>query len=84
MGIYIEKNMYIISNNNSQENDTSLVDNTTNIHLIPLIIHPSVHEMMLLTKNATDINELVWFIIMMFICFLGMGGIILMVFIIKN
>ena len=83
--MYIEKKQYLISyDNNSEENDLSLVDNTTYIHNPPIIIHPSVHEMLLLTKNIIDYSELFWFIIMMSICFSGIGGIILMVFTIKK
>ena len=83
--MYIEKKPYIISyDNNSEENDISLVDNTIDIYELPIIIHPTVHEMLLLTKNIIDYSELFWFIIMMSICFSGIGGIILMVFMIKN
>jgi|SaaInlStandDraft_6_1057023.scaffolds.fasta_scaffold01205_12 hypothetical protein len=85
MGMYIENKQYLISyDNNSEENDLSLMDNTIDIYDPPIIIHPSVHEMLLLTKNIIDYSELFWFIIMMSICFSGIGGIILMVFMIKN
>ena len=83
--MYIENKQYLISyDNNSEENDLSLVDNTIDIYELPIIIHPTVREMLLLTKNIIDYSELFWFIIMMSICFSGIGGIILMVFMIKN
>lgn len=85
MGVYIEKKQHIISSNNDFENnDPSLIDNVVDIRDIPSIIHPSVHEMLLLTKNIEDNNETIWFIIMMLICFSGIGGIIKMVFVIKK
>lgn len=84
MGIYIEKKQCLIScDNDFEDNDPSLTDNIIDIHYIPPIIHPSVHEMLLLTKNITDIYETIWFTIMILICFSGIGGIIKMVFVIK-
>lgn len=87
MGIYIEKNQYLVSyDNNLEENDQALVDNTT-IHIddIPRLIHPSIHEMMLLTQNTITMDqELFWFILMMSICFSGIAGIIRMVYVIKK
>jgi len=85
MGVYIEKKQHIISSNiYFENNDPSLIDNVVDIRDIPPIIHPSVHEMLLLTKNIEDNNETIWFIIMMLICFSGIGGIIKMVFVIKK
>jgi len=87
MGIYIEKNQYLVSyDNNLEENDQALVDNTT-IHIddIPRLIHPSIHEMMLLTQNTITMDrELFWFILMMSICFSAIGGIIRMVYVLKH
>ena len=87
MGMYIEKNQYLVSyDNNLEENDQALVDNTT-IHIddIPRLIHPSIHEMMLLTQNTITMDrELFWFILMMSICFSAIGGIIRMVYVLKH
>jgi len=86
MGIYIEKKQYLVSyDNNLEENDPALVDNTTiHIHDIPHLIHPSIHEMMLLTQNTITMDqELFWFVIMMSICFSAIGGIIRMVHVLK-
>jgi|UniRef100_A0A6C0LTN8 hypothetical protein len=87
MGMYIEKNQYLVSHdNNLEENDPALVDHTTiYIDDIPQLIHPSIHEMMLLTQNTITMDrELFWFILMMSICFSGIAGIIRMVYVIKK
>ena len=61
MGVYIEKKQHIISSNiYFENNDPSLIDNVVDIRDIPPIIHPSVHEMLLLTKNIEDNNETIW------------------------